>query len=384
VSTSTTSARPTPALPLTDQPVGNDRLNQGPSLAESLTLGAALALCLLAKLAHRLAAAVGARGWIPTLVVAVAVVSIARAVARAPFTLRRSLRLPRNDTSAAAGLRGWALGEAGMAGATFVVGIVVAAPLYLLVRATPRWWLFAWFISAAVTVAWQAAMPALLATRAGSLVPASGPLAARLHALARQAGVDLPGGVVVAAKARNRCANAYVVGLGPTRRVVLEQAVVSWPPELVDQAVAHELGHVRLGHAGRRLPLAVLAQLATLAAAAALVSLGPVLRLAGIGSIADPAGYPLLLALGAVVVLPARCLLAWHARAQERAADSFALSLLERPDEFTAMLRRASADSGAPSSLPWWRHLTASHPPVDERVAGSRNFVPAGFQPTGA
>jgi STE24 endopeptidase len=383
VSTSTTSARPTPALPLTDQPVGNDRPTQGPSLAESLTLGAALALCLLAKLTHRLAAAVGARGWISTLVVAVAVVSIARAVARAPFAFRRSLRRP-SSTSAAAGVRGWALREAGMAGATFGVGILVAAPLYLLVRATPRWWLYAWFISAAVTVAWQVAMPVLLATRAGSLVPASGPLAARLHALGRQAGVDLPGGVVVATKASNRCANAYVVGLGPTRRVVLEQAVVSWPPELVDQAVAHELGHVRLGHAGRRLPLAVLAQLATLAGAAALVSLAPVLRLAGIDAIADPAGYPLLLAVGAVVVLPARCLLAWHARAQERAADSFALSLLERPDDFAAMLRRASADSGAPSRLPWWRHLTASHPPVDERVTGSRNFVPTGFQPTGA
>ena len=242
----------------------------------------------------------------------------------------------------------------------------------------------AWAVAAGATVAWQLAAPFLLSVRLGSLTAAPGPLAARLRSLAVRAGVDLPAGVVVATRSANRCANAYVVGLGPTRRVVLEQAVSTWPPELVDQVVAHELGHVRLGHGGRRLPLMLVAQLATMAAAAAVVSQAPLLHLAGVTGVADPGGYPLLLLVGALVVLPARCLLAWNERAQERAADRFALELLGRPDHFVAMLRRAAGESGAPARLPWWRRLTASHPPVDERAAASFDFAPAGSRPPGA
>ncbi|HEX3621918.1 MAG TPA: M48 family metalloprotease [Acidimicrobiales bacterium] len=380
MSTSTTSARCEPALP-TDPPVTRDRhqaqAHAQASLPELLAAGIALAVCLGARLPHRLAEELGIREWALALVVAVVVVSVARSLARAPFTLHRR-------TARGHGLLRWASGEVGTLLATFFVGALVALPLYMLLRATPRWWLVAWLASAAVTVAWQLAMPLLLQTRTGPPAPASGPLAGRLRDLAAQAEVDLPAGVMVATKDSSRGANAYVVGLGPTRRVVLEQAVAAWPPELVDQAVAHELGHVRLGHAARRLPLALGAQLASLAAAAAVLSWTPVLHLAGLRSAGDPASYPLLLAAGAVVVLPARCLLAWHSRAQERAADRFALRLLERPHDFTAMLRRAADESSTPSRLPLWRRLTASHPPVDARAAASEAFLSTDFRPSGA
>lgn len=364
MSTSTTSARQTPALPITEQPVPETRRQQGTGPAESLALAAALGVCLVARLPHRLAEGIGVRGWTLALVVAVAVVSVARAAARAPFTLRQS----RNDNQPTSR---WATKEAALLGGTFAVGTAVALPLYALFRATPTWWLPAALATAAVTVIWQIILPRTFQARLGTLVAAPEPLGGRLSALAVAAGVDLPSGVVVATKAADRGANAYVVGLGPTRRVVLERAVAAWPPELVEQAVAHELGHVRLGHVGRRLPLALLAQLSTLAGAAAVLSFSPLLHAAGVDRLGDPASYPLLLAVGALVVFPVRCLLAWHSRAQERAADRFALALLGRPDVFTAMLARAAADSGAPAQLAWWRRLTASHPPVDERAAAA-------------
>ncbi|HEX2117931.1 MAG TPA: M48 family metalloprotease, partial [Acidimicrobiales bacterium] len=185
----------------------------------------------------------------------------------------------------------------------------------------------------------------------------------------------------VAGKPGSRRCNAYVVGLGPTRQVVLAQAVAAWPAELVDQVVAHELGHVRLRHTARRLPLTLLAQLGTLAAAAAVLSFQPLLDWAGVASPGDPRSYPLLLVVGVLVALPARCLLAWRDRAQERAADRFALTLLERPDHFAAMLDRVAEESGTPRRLPWWRRLTASHPPVDERAASTLSLD---FSPTGA
>ncbi|HEX2046866.1 MAG TPA: M48 family metalloprotease [Acidimicrobiales bacterium] len=310
--------------------------------------------------------AVGIRSWVPALVAVVAVVSGVRAVVRTPFTLPRALR---HAADRPTGLRRWLEGELTIVVATVAVGTVATLPLYALLRATPVWWLPASLLFAAVTVGWQVLMPVAVRAQAGPLTPAPPVLAERLGALARRAGVDIGDGVVVAGKPGKRRCNAYVLGMGPTRRVVLEQAIAEWPPELVEQAVAHELGHWRLGHTARRLPLTLLSQLATLAAAAAVLSYRPLLDWAGVTGAGDPRSYPLLLVVGAVVVLPARCLLAWRDRAQERAADHFALTLLDRPADFAAMLQRAADESGAPRTLPWWRRLTATHPPVDERAA---------------
>jgi STE24 endopeptidase len=333
------------------------------SVWESLATACALVVCVTARLPHRVLDATGVRGWALELIVVVTVVGGVRALSRAPFTLHHL---------SSSALRRWAGEEMRVGLAAVAVGATVSLPLYALIRATPLWWLWAGLMFATVTVVWQIAAPLALRAQAGPLTPGSDELADRVQALAERAGVDLGGGVVVAGKSGKsgdgRC-NAYVVGLGPTRRLVLEQAVAAWPPELVDQVVAHELGHWRLGHSSRRLPLTVLCQLATLAAAAAALSYGPLLALAGVTDAGDPRSYPFLLVLGALLALPARCLLAGRDRAQERAADRFALDLLDLPQDFTAMLHRAAAEASIATDLTWWRRATASHPSIDERAA---------------
>ena len=334
-------------------------------MAESLATGCALVVCVTTRLHHRILDAAGVRGWVLAVVVVVAVVSGVRALARAPFSLPRPLR---GRPGRAGALGRWIGGEAKIFLVAMAVGTVVCLPLYALLRATSAWWLLAWLMFAAVTVAWQLATPLVMRAQAGPVAAAPAALSDRVHALAALAGVDV-GGVLLAGKAGSRRCNAYVVGMGPTRRIVLEQAVAAWPPELVDQVVAHELGHWRLGHAARRLPLSLLCQLATLATAAAVLSFPPLLGWAGVAEVADPRSYPLLLVVGAVLALPARCLLAWVDRSQERAADRYALALLDEPGDFAAMLDRAADESGVPRQLPWWRLLTASHPPIDDRAA---------------
>lgn len=333
--------------------------------AESLAAALSLVVCLVAQLPHRILDATGIRAWALALVVVIAIVGGARALARAPFTLRRSLH---DSAGRATALRRWAGEELKTVILSIVVGTVLTFPLYLLLRATPAWWFPAWLLFATVTVIWQVVIPLVLRARPGGSAATPPELAARIQAVAARAGVDV-GDVLVTGRAGSKRGNAYVVGLGRTRRVVLDQDLAAWPPELVDQVVAHELGHWRLGHGSRRLPLTLLAELAALAAAAGALSWSPLLDAAGVTAAGDPRSYPLLLAVGAVVALPVRCFLAWRDRAQERAADRFALDVLGRPDLFDAMLQLAADDSGAPRSLPWWRRLTASHPPIDERAS---------------
>jgi STE24 endopeptidase len=380
MATSTISAGTAQPLPDAERPAHLGRPDLAPlqapaghgvGTAESLATGLALVVCLVARLPHRILDATGTRTWALALIVVISVVSGARAIARAPFTLRHSLQLNSNGTTA---LRRWAGEELKIMIVSIVAGTVLTFPLYVLLRATATWWLPAWLLFATVTFLWQVAMPLAMRARASGPAPTLPELTARIQAVAEKAGVEV-GDVIVTGKPGSHRGNAYVVGLGRTRRVVLERDLAAWPPELVDQVVAHELGHWRLGHGSRRLPLTLLAELAALVAAAGALSYSPLLHAAGITAAGDPRSYPLLLVLGAVVALPVRGLLAWRDRAQERAADRFALDVLGQPDVFDAMLQRAADESGAPRSLPWWRRLTASHPPIDERVAACHEHM---------
>jgi STE24 endopeptidase len=319
----------------------------------------------LARVPDRLLQATGIAGWAPALVVVIAAVNGARALAQAPFALAR------RDGS----MRRWGTQAVTVLCGAVAIGAALTLPLYALIRVSPLWWLWAWMMFAAVTVAAQVAMPWILRAQAGPSTPAPEALSTQARAVAAHAGVDIGPGVLIAgtARRRGRGGNAYVVGLGPTRRVVLDADLAAWPPQLIDQVVAHELGHWRLGHTARRLPLTLFVQLVTFALAAAVLSQPPVLAIAGVVHAGDPRSYPLLLALTAALVLPARVVLAAYDRSQELAADRFALSTLAAPGDFAAMLERAADDGGAARRLPWWRHLTASHPPIDQRLRAAAN-----------
>ena len=340
-------------------------------LAEAAATGGVVVLCVLARLPHHVPAVSGAGGWAVGLAMVIALVSGVRAVVRAPFAVLRAVRRQER-------LGPWIADEVKTVAATVVVGMALTVPLYALLRATPAWWALAWPLFAVVTLAAQGVFPFMLRLVVGPVAAADDELTSRVRAVASRAGVDVGAGVLVSGKRGSPRCNAYVVGIGRSRRVVIDRALAAWPAASVDQVVAHEIGHWRLGHTARRLPLTLAVELATLAAAAWLVAWPPLLRWAAVPSAGDPTSYPLLLLLTPAVVLPARMVLGWRDRTQEREADRFALELLDQPQHFSEMLDRAADEAGAPRALPWWSRLIASHPPIDERAAAC---VLAGSRP---
>lgn len=339
-----------------------------PTTGAAIAASCGLAACVLARLPQRLLAGAGITSWMVALVVVVALVNGVRATIRAPFTFAARNASP----------KAWAVSEIKLLVVGVAAGSALTIPLYALLRSTPNWWLLAWLLFFGVTLAGQFAMPLLLRTQAGPIEPADAALTGRVTALGARAGVTV-GAVQVAHGGRGKdeakhC-NAYVVGLGPTRRVVLGSAVAAWPADVADQVVAHEIGHWRLGHTARRLPLTAFAQLATFAFAAAVLAWDPLLRWAGVPTIGDPRSYPALLLLTAAIALPAKCLMAWLDRRQERAADAFALTLLRQPERFAAMLDRAAVEGQAPRRLPWFQRIVASHPPVEERITACMRYA---------
>jgi STE24 endopeptidase len=185
--------------------------------------------------------------------------------------------------------------------------------------------------------------------------------------------------LVADASRRTTKVNAYVSGIGRTRRVVVFDTLLAMAgsgaggaagadPAAVEVVVAHELGHRRDGH------VAKLTLLAMAGAAVAVFVLWAVLGT----RVADPRTLPeallLLLALELAALAPG----AWLSRCFERAADRCSLELTEQPAAFARahleLARRNLSDLEPPRPV---YLLLFSHPTPPERLALGRAWSAA-------
>jgi len=184
-------------------------------------------------------------------------------------------------------------------------------------------------------------------------------LAGALRGLAQRAGVPVRDVLVADASRRTRKHNAYVSGIGGTRRVVLFDTLLGEAarPEL-EVVVAHELGHRRHHDVAKGTLLAMVS-----AALAVLVAwpLDP-----------TPRRIPILLLVWGLVELAALPLTAAFSRRLERRADRFALELTHDADAFEAAFRRLAKANLADLDPPALVYaLMFTHPTPVERIAAA-------------
>ncbi len=197
---------------------------------------------------------------------------------------------------------------------------------------------------------------------------------ARVAAAAERPDAEI---VVADASRRTTRQNAYVSGLGATRRIVLYDTLVdAQPPSIVAQVVAHELAHDRHGDLAR-------GALAGGAAVALIVlGLGWLVRARVRRGLqerdGDPRSAALLLAVVVVAVNLAGPLERALSREVEAAADLGGLELTADPSAYLAQREAvARANLSDPDPPTWVRLLWSTHPPVVERLElGARWPVP--------
>jgi Zn-dependent protease with chaperone function len=196
-----------------------------------------------------------------------------------------------------------------------------------------------------------------------------GELRSEVLRLARKAGVDVGEVYRVDASRRTTGANAYVVGFGHTKRVVLyDNLIERFPPAEVHSVVAHELGHQKHNDLWRGL-----AWLALVAPAATFLGQGLAERFDR--SLADPRARPgpaslppLALAL-AIVSLGAGIASNTLSRPVEASADAFALRETADPVAFIGLERRlAIANVSDPDPPGFFQVLFGTHPTTRERI----------------
>jgi STE24 endopeptidase len=207
-------------------------------------------------------------------------------------------------------------------------------------------------------------------------VPA-GELRDDILALARAAGVKVGGVYSVDASRRTTAANAYVNGLGPSKRVVLFDTLLDrYSRDEIRFVVAHELGHVRHRDVPRLLAFAgITAPAAAFAVQRLSWSLTPERGTAG--------AVPALLLSTWLVSLPAGLQVARLSRAIERRTDDFAYRLSGAPAAAASFMRAIAVQNLADLEPPrWLTALMATHPSTGERIAAAltqtRSQTPAG------
>ncbi len=262
-----------------------------------------------------------------------------------------------------------------------VMYLVLLVPLYALIRGTDLWWFWGWLLLLGFSVGIGFVYPIVIAPIFNTFTPLDhDDLNARIRDIAARAEVDIEGAFVADESRRSTRDNAYVAGLGATRRVVLYDTILEHPPEVVAQVVAHEVGHWRLHHLRRQIPLAAGLALVMMLALRALAEWDGLWSWAGVDGLGDPTSLPILLVaiqlgFGAMGVVSS-----YVSRAFERQADVQALELLGEPDRMQDMIRRLHVKNLADLDPNWWKRMQASHPPAAERMA----LVDAWVAATGA
>jgi STE24 endopeptidase len=319
----------------------------------------------------------GGRG--PLLEAAAVGVGLSVAVELAPLPLRAIAR----RRALRAGLAtqswgGWArdLAKGGALGIALNAG---AAPVAVaLMRRYPRIW---WLPSCGVVLAGVGALtflgPVVLDPLFNRFTPLpAGELREDVLELAARAGVGVGEVYEVDASSRTTAANAYVSGLGATKRVVLFDTLLSeFTRDEIRLVVAHELAHVRHRDVPRGLAQLALSAPAGMYAVAQLTRrLGPTGPSAAPGS-ASAASLPaLVLALG-VVSAAVGPFAAALSRRVERRADAFSLALADAAEPFVSFERRIVAQNLADPDPPRWLvALLGTHPSTVERIGIARAY----------
>jgi Zn-dependent protease with chaperone function len=273
-------------------------------------------------------------------------------------------------------LKGWLwdqLKALALGGTLAILGLEL---LYWTLRRWPIHW---WVVTATVFVAFIILLshlaPIIIFPIFFKFHPLDKPeLAERLVELCRRARTRVRGVFEWKLSEKSKKANAALVGLGNTRRIILADTLLEkFTDDEVEAVLAHELGH----HVHRHMFQGMLIQAAAIflgfyLADRALLRLSPVFGLRGPSDFANLPLLALVFSGLSLLILPA---VNAHSRRMERQADAYALGAIAQSSAFVSgMEKLAELNLAEREPHPWIEFIFHSHPSIGKRVAFAKRF----------
>jgi STE24 endopeptidase len=272
-----------------------------------------------------------------------------------------------------------------------VVGTLLVWILFTVIRRSPRhWWFYFWLLSIPILVLVIFLMPLVIDPMFHKFVPLSekdSALTASLEQMARRAGQDIPVERMfwMGASEKSRALNAYVTGVGASKRMVVWDTTIAkmTTPQIVAVA-GHEMGHYVLNHIWKGLAFAavllfVFFYLGFRCIGWMLARWGSAWKIRGVN---DWASLPALLLLLTLFDFCATPMESTFSRYQEHQADQYSLEVTHglTPDsgqiaaQAFQVLGEVDLSDPAPSAVDVFLFYT--HPSIPDRIRFCLTYDP--------
>ena len=255
--------------------------------------------------------------------------------------------------------------------AALLGGLLLSLLLILVIHGGNAWWVWAWMLVGGFELLMLWLFPVVILPLFNKFDPIENKeLEERIRTLVGKVGLRAKGIFKMDASKRSKHTNAFFVGLGRTKRIVLfDTLLASHTEEEILSVLAHEAGHWKKRHILRMLiPLEVLS-LVSFYVVAKFLNWALLYQTFGFQ---EPIVYVGLFLIGAFISLIgffAQPLESAISRKFEREADDFALRLTEMAEGMRSALKRLAADNLANlSPHPLYAWFYYSHPPLVERI----------------
>ena len=274
---------------------------------------------------------------------------------------------------------------------TLVLGAIALSILYALMRRSPRrWWMWFWLITVPLEVLVTWAAPLVIDPLFNHFTPLAQTdpaLADQLERVAARGGLHIPPSRIFLMDASTRVtgANAYVTGLGASKRIVVWDTTLRIEtPEEILFTYGHEQGHYVLHHIAKgigysAIVIFVFYWFAFCAMRWLVRRCGPRW---GVSSVESWSSLGLLLLVGLTLNFLAQPIANAISRQIEHQADVYGEEVIHGlvPDPQATVVRSFCSDEVVwlddPQPNPFVVFWTYSHPPTEERAAFAAHYDP--------
>ena len=253
-----------------------------------------------------------------------------------------------------------------------VLFALIMTVLYGLIRRAPRtWWIWGGGVSMLGILVLMILAPVFIQPLFNDFKPAPpGPMRDTVVAMAEANGVPHDKIFIYDGSKQSNRYTANVSGLFGTARIAMSDTMFKQGADIaeVKAVVGHEMGHYVHAHAiWRAVPLALVAMLAFFLVDRLYPMVAGWVGAGNLRGIADPAAYPVLAIMFAVLGLLATPITNAVTRLGEADADTFSLERVNEPDGMArALVKTIDYRAATPSALE--EALFYSHPSVGSRV----------------
>lgn len=255
---------------------------------------------------------------------------------------------------------------------TVIIGTALLCLLLIMVKyAGKSWWIWAWLIFFSFQILMAVIYPTVIAPIFNKFTPLEqDQLSEKIERLAEREGFTLKGVFQMDATKRSRHTNAYLSGLGKSKRIVLfDTLMAAHEDDEILAVLAHEMGHLKRNHIKKQLFIMGLSSIVLFYLASVMITWETMYRAFGFVAMPVYAGLFLVAVLWEPVGFFLSPIAMAISRRFEREADRHSFNAMEVAEPLILALKKMARDNLSnlrPHPVYVW--FNYSHPPLLERI----------------